>query len=68
MQLKLYRRFFKYIDLPTKPHNKKEAAPINMMEQLPIFMLLYSFSVLFFLRYALPHSTSQHDNMHHDKT
>ncbi|PEW36707.1 hypothetical protein CN341_11705 [Bacillus cereus] len=67
-QLNLYQRLFKYIDLPTKPDNKKEAAPINMMEQPPIFMLLYSFSVLLFLRYALPHSTSQRDNMRHGKT
>ncbi|PEF70695.1 hypothetical protein CON35_05340 [Bacillus cereus] len=63
----LYQRLFKYIDLPTKPDNKKEAAPINMMEQPPIFMLLYSFSALFFLRYALLHSTLLHGNMRHDK-
>ncbi|PDY84903.1 hypothetical protein COA08_18280 [Bacillus cereus] len=48
-QLDLYQRLLRYIDLSTKSDNKKEAAPINMMEQPPIFMLLYSFSVLFFL-------------------
>ena len=42
----LYQRLFKYIDLPTKPDNKKKR-PINMMEQPPILCFYTRFQLYF---------------------
>ena len=47
----LYQRLFKYIDLPTKPDNKKKL-PNKYDGATSYFMLLYSFSALFF--YDMP--------------